>query len=64
MKIITSTLIAMFLLAAAGYGQETGPSQVIGFGQPNNAPGKQFLYVVESTGSRILEGRYRGWDRF
>jgi len=50
MKIITSTLFAIFLLAAAGYGQEAGSNQVIGFGQPKNAPpGKQFLYVVDST---------------
>jgi|GEM_PF-2858392 len=43
MKIITSTLFAMFLLAASSYGQMTGYGQV-------NVPGKQFLYVMDSSG--------------
>jgi len=49
MKIITSTLVAMFLLAASGYGQETLPYKTTGYGQIN-VPGKQFLYVLESRG--------------
>ena len=50
MKIISSTLFAMFLLAAVGHAQETLPVKALGYGQVN-VPGKQFLYVLENKGT-------------